>query len=442
MRHDGAIASPSQKKVRCAVYSRTSNDERLNQEFNSIDAQREACEAYIVSQRHEGWLLVNDRYEDGGCSGGTVERPALKRLLADAEAGIVNCIVVYKIDRLSRSLKDFMTLMDAFDRLGVSFVSITQSFSTSTAMGRCMLSIMVAFGQFEREQGAERVRDKIAASRAKGMWMGGGVPFGYAARNRRLEIKDPEAAIVRQVFARFIEIGSATSLARAFREEGVLTRKGRPFDKGCVLRTLANRVYLGEAVHKGTAYPGEHQAIIARDVWDKAQAIFSIHPRIRAHRTRAQTPALLKGLLFTGEGTAMSPTHTRRAGKLYRYYVSQKVLQTGAGSCPVGRISAGEIEDAVIGRVREIFRAPEIILKTAATVRQNNTEFPFETVRHDLITFDAMWGELFPDEQHRIVHLLLDRVVIDGDGLQLHLRDAAVANFAASLKRPRQSSHD
>ena len=252
------------RKLRCAVYTRKSTEEGLDKEFNSLHAQREACEAYIASQRSEGWALVRDPYDDGGYSGGTLERPALKRLLADIEEGLVDVVVVYKIDRLSRSLMDFSKLVEVFDRSGVTFVSVTQSFNTTTSMGRLTLNILLSFAQFEREVIAERVRDKIRASRRKGMWMGGNVPFGYVVENRRLVVHEPDAATVRGIFERFVRIGSATVLARDLRAEGSLTGRGKPFTKGALYNVLNNRTYLGLAVHKGTRIPrracGDHRS--------------------------------------------------------------------------------------------------------------------------------------------------------------------------------------
>ena len=263
------------RKLRCAVYTRKSTEEGLDKEFNSLQAQREACEAYIASQRSEGWALVRDAYDDGGFSGGTLERPALQQLLADIEEGLVDVVVVYKIDRLSRSLMDFSKLVEVFDRAGVTFVSVTQSFNTTTSMGRLTLNILLSFAQFEREVIAERVRDKIRASRQKGMWMGGSVPLGYVVQNRKLVVHEPDAAVVRSMFERFLRVGSATVLAQELRAEGVLTTKGRPIDKGYLYKCLSNRTYLGLAIHKGTAYPGEHAAIIDQDLWDKVHAILA-----------------------------------------------------------------------------------------------------------------------------------------------------------------------
>src|SRR4051812_27704678 len=263
------MKKPVVRKLRCAVYTRKSNEEGLEQEFNSLDAQREACEAYIASQKPEGWLLVPDRYDDGGISGATLERPALKRLLADIEAQRVDVVVVYKIDRLSRALMDFSKLVEVFDRNNVTFVSVTQSFNTTTSMGRLTLNILLSFAQFEREVIGERIRDKFAASRKKGMWMGGFVPLGYDVKDRKLIINQPEADTVRMIFKRFAQLGSATALAIALRHEGVKGKQGKLVDKGYIYKVLKNRVYVGDAIHKGAAYPGEHQAIINRPLWEK-----------------------------------------------------------------------------------------------------------------------------------------------------------------------------
>src|SRR4030088_455717 len=266
------------RRMRCAIYTRKSSEEGLDMEFNSLDAQREGCEAYISSQRAEGWVTVRDQYDDGGFSGGTLERPALQRLLAHIAAGLIDVIVVYKIDRLSRALMDFSKLVEIFDRHNVTFVSVTQSFNTTTSMGRLTLNILLSFAQFEREVIGERIRDKFAASRKKGIWMGGFVPLGYDVNNRKLVVNEREAATVRMIFERYIRTGSATALVRALRAEGITGKQGKLADKGYLYKLLNNRVYIGEAVHKGTAYPGEHEPIIDRKLWDQVHAIFKASP--------------------------------------------------------------------------------------------------------------------------------------------------------------------
>jgi DNA invertase Pin-like site-specific DNA recombinase len=421
------------RKLRCAVYTRKSSEEGLEQEFNSLDAQREACEAYVASQRSEGWVLVRDRYDDGGVSGGTLDRPALQRLMADIEDGLVDIVVVYKIDRLSRSLADFAKLVEVFDRQGVTFVSVTQAFNTTTSMGRLTLNILLSFAQFEREVTAERIRDKYAASRRKGIWMGGNPPFGYRVANRKLVVVPERADLVRRVFDRFIETGSSTLIASELAAQGMLTPKGNPIDKKFVYRILNNRAYIGEAVHKGDSYPGEHDAIIDREIWDRTRIILHESPRKRASNTRAQTPALLKGLLFGPDGAAFSPTHTRKGGRLYRYYVSQTVLRRGAGACPVGRVPAAEIEDAVLGQLRAVFRQPEVVAGTWKAARVQDGEIAEHEVRAALQQLDPLWDELFPAEQARIVALLVERVDIGTDGLNVRLRIDGLGGFACEM---------
>ncbi len=413
---------PNVCKLRCAVYTRKSSEEGLEQEFNSLNAQREACEADIASQRSEGWVMVRDQCDDGGISGGTLERPGLKRLLADIEDGLVDVVVVYKIDRLSRSLMDFSKLVEVFDRNGVTFVSVTQSFNTTTSMGRLTLNILLSFAQFEREVTAERIRDKVRASRMKGIWMGGCPPLGYVVDNRKLVEHAADAAYVRWVFDRFIEIGSGTELARDLAARGVTTSRGFRIDKKFIYRMLNNRVYIGEAVHKGTGYPGEHKAIIDREVWDKVHTILTESPRKRASNTRAQTPALLKGLLFGPDGAAFSPSHTRKKNRLYRYYVSQSVPKHGAGSCPVGRVPSAEIEAAVVEQLRAVFWQPEIIIGTWKATRTGDPDITEAEGRAAMMQLDPLWEELFPAEQARIVQLLVERVDIGTMGLHVHLR--------------------
>ena len=431
-RHHEAVAVVARRQ-RCAIYIRKSSEEGLDMEFNSLDAQREACEAFVTSQKAEGWATIRERYDDGGFSGGTLERPGLKRLIQDVEAGLIDVIVVYKIDRLSRSLMDFAKLVEIFDRNQVTFVSVTQSFNTTTSMGRLTLNILLSFAQFEREVIGERIRDKIAASRKRGMWMGGFVPLGYEVRDRKLAINEAEAATVRMIFERFVEVGSATALARTLAAEGVRTRRGRLVDKGFLYKLINNRVYIGDAVHKGTAYPGEHEAIITRALWDKVHGILRESPRMRAGRTRAATPALLKGLIFGPTGCAMTPTHTRRGDKLYRYYVSQSVLKRGADACLVGRVPAAEIEGAVVDQLRGLLRAPEVIVGTWRSARPEIDGLSEAEVREALEGLDPLWDELFPAEQARVVQLLVERVEVGQEGVDIRLRIDGLARLVHEL---------
>ena len=412
------------RRLRCAIYTRKSSEEGLDMEFNSLDAQREACEAYIASQRSEGWAAIREPYDDGGVSGGTLDRPALQRLLADVEAGLIDVIVVYKIDRLSRSLMDFARLVEIFDRNQVTFVSVTQSFNTTTSMGRLTLNILLSFAQFEREVIGERIRDKFAASRKRGMWMGGYVPLGYDVRDRKLIINEAEAATVRMIFKRFVAIGSATKLAKALVAESVRTKSGRPVDKGYIYRLLNSRVYLGEATHKDASYPGEHVAIIDRSLWDKVHSILQTSPRLRAANARARTPALLKGLIFTETGCAMTPAFTKKGTRLYRYYVSMDVIRNRALDENPGplRLPAPMVEDAVIGEIHRMIRAPEITARTIATLRREGVKVEEAAVVATLAGFERLWGALYPAEQARIVQLLVERITVGTNGIAVDLR--------------------
>lgn len=421
-------------KVRCAVYTRKSSEEGLEMEFNSLDAQREACEAYIASQKEEGWLLVRDRYDDGGISGGTLERPALKRLSADIEAGHIDVVVVYKIDRLSRALLDFTKLVEVFDRNNVTFVSITQSFNTTTSMGRLTLNVLLSFAQFEREVIGERIRDKVAASRKKGIWMGGWAPFGYDVKDRKLVVNEAEATILRSIFKRFVQVRSATILANQLVSEGIRNKYGKYITKGPLYRLLTNRVYLGEAVHKGTSYPGEHEPLIDRELWDQVREILKESPRKRAARSRAKTPALLKGLIFGPAGSAMTPSHTRKGGRLYRYYVSQSVLKLGKNACPVKRVAAAEIESIVIDQIRVLLRAPEMVVQVWRIARTSIADLSENDVRQSLVEFEGLWNELFPAEQARIVQLLVERVDIDPNGVNIKLSIAGLGSLLTEIQ--------
>jgi len=428
------------RKTRCAVYTRKSSEEGLELEFNSLHAQREACEAYITSQKQEGWVLVPDFYDDGGISGGTLERPALQQLLADIQAGLVDVVVVYKIDRLSRSLMDFAKLVDIFDRHNVTFVSVTQSFNTTNSMGRLTLNILLSFAQFEREVSGERIRDKIAASRKKGLWMGGNVPLGYDVKDKKLVINEDEAKIIRMIFDRFPTVGSATILAKRLAEEDVRTKKGRLIDKGYMYKLLNNETYLGKAVHKGTAYPGVHEAIITQEQWDKVRTILKRNPQRRAGNSRRQVPALLKGIIFGADGRAMTPTHTKKKNnRLYRYYVASRLLKGENPPGIVRSVPAGEIEAAVIDHVRGLLRAPEIIVATWREAHKLDETISETEVREALQDMDPIWDELFPYEQARVLQLLVERVEVHPGGLEIKFRmdglETLVAEIRESLKK-------
>ncbi|MES2294322.1 MAG: recombinase family protein [Pseudomonadota bacterium] len=354
-----------QKVIRCAVYTRKSTEHNLDLEFNSLDAQRESCEAYIKSQLHEGWRLVPDRYDDGGISGGSLDRPDLQRLLADIRAKKVDNVVVYKVDRLTRSLTDFAKLVELFDAHGVSFVSVTQAFNTTNSMGRLTLNVLLSFAQFEREVIAERVRDKVAASKRKGMWMGGGVPLGYINRDKKLIIVPQEAETVRWLFRTYLEVGSIGRLLQKMDEQGIRSKcrelgdgrgvGGCRFGPGSLGYLLRNRGYVGEIAHKGQIHAGEHQPIIERELFDAVQAQLKSGAVDRKLK-HAGTLHLLKGKLFDSAGNRMTPSHSVKKGVRYRYYVSQAILGSRPGEAGrVGRVSAPELEALVEETLRKRF---------------------------------------------------------------------------------------
>jgi site-specific DNA recombinase len=353
------MTDQSRKRLRCAVYTRKSTEDGLEQDFNSLDAQREACSAYIASQRHEGWESVPDFYNDGGFSGGTMERPALKQLLAEIEAGRVDIIVVYKVDRLTRSLADFAKIVDILDRKAASFVSVTQSFNTTSSMGRLTLNVLLSFAQFEREVTGERIRDKIAASKARGMWMGGPAPLGYDVSERKLIVNEDEATIVRHLFARYSELGSVGTLIDELADQGYRTKQrtyrdgrtvgGIAFGKGMLAALLKSRLYAGDVVHRGKCYPGQHDAIIEPEQFERVQAMFRANRRERLEGKRSRHPSLLTGLLTDPAGRPMGPVHTAKGSRRYRYYVSR--IEPGTDRGAVSRVAARPIEHLVIAMI-------------------------------------------------------------------------------------------
>ena len=354
--------APAERRgvIRCAVYTRKSTEEGLEQEFNSLDAQREACAAYILSQRHEGWIPVQKSYDDGGFSGGNMERPGLKRLMADVEAGLVDVIVVYKVDRLTRALSDFAKIVEVLDAKVASFVSVTQAFNTTTSMGRLTLNVLLSFAQFEREVTGERIRDKVAASKAKGMWMGGPVPLGYRLDSRKLLVEPSEAEVVRHIFRRYVALGNGRELIEELEADGYRTkvrsykdgstRGGGLFTRGMLFALLGNRTYLGQVEHKGSVYDGEHDAIIEQALWDAVHARIEDNRVARKRGDNVENPSLLVGLLYDPAGRRMSPSHASKPGKRYRYYVTPPD-ELREGDPPAWRMPAQEIEDAVTRRL-------------------------------------------------------------------------------------------
>lgn len=433
--------------LRCAVYTRKSSDEGLEQDFNSLDAQREACAAYIKSQAHEGWRMVTERFDDGGYSGGTIERPALQRLLEKVRARRIEVIVIYKIDRLTRSLTDFARLAELFDEHGVSFVSVTQQFNTTTSMGRLMLNVLLSFAQFEREITGERIRDKIAASKKKGIWMGGTVPLGYDVQDRQLVVNEAEAETVRTVYRLYLEHGKVRAVVTKAERLGLRTKRrigphgrrsgGVRFLSGSIYQILKNPVYIGRIRHRDQSYPGTHQPIVDQHTWDAVQRQIDDNRNGDRSRPNAKDPSPLAGLIVDAKGNRFTPCHTAKAGQRYRYYVDRRLI---TGKRPKGehlwRIPAREIEDIVrkelAGLLEEPARLLEALGDSLDAIETNNAVRRAAKLRQELS--DVPTGVLADR-----VRPILRQVVIGGDSVRLRvLRDG----LRAALSLPARTTED
>ncbi len=421
---------PRNGTVRCAIYTRKSSEEGLEQEFNSLQAQREACEAFIVSQRYEGWVCLRAAYDDGGFSGATMDRPALQQLLADFTAGRVDTVVVYKIDRLTRSLADFAKIVEILDKGSASFVSVTQQFNTTTSMGRLTLNLLLSFAQFEREVIGERIRDKIAASKQKGMWMGGVPPLGYQAQDRKLVIVDSEAEIVRFIFRRYAELGSvrwlrdeleALSIQSKLRTSGAgRISGGKPFARGALYLMLQNRIYRGEIVHNQQSHLGEHKPIIDQPLWDAVQTQLAGNAAQR-EGGKTRQPSLLAGMLFDRDGNRMTPSHAIKKGTRYRYYVSRSLITKDRTENSAGlRVPAAEIEQLVSDRVHRWLLDPGSIYKsTSAWLPDASTQQRLVARAADI---GKHWPELPVARKRAVLTGLIERVEVSVDQIDIRLR--------------------
>jgi len=408
-------------RVRCAIYTRKSTEEGLEQEFNSLDAQREACAAYILSQRHEGWRPLPDVYDDGGFSGGNMQRPGLGQLMADVAARKVDVIVVYKVDRLTWSLADFARIVDVLDASKASFVSVTQSFNTTTSMGRLTLNVLLSFAQFEREVTGERIRDKIAASKRKGMWMGGPVPLGYDVVDRKLVVNKAEAAQVRLIMKRYIELGSVRTLADELTASGVRTKVrplrngsslgGVSFSRGGLFHLLSNCVYIGKVRHKDQTYAGIHDAIIDREIWDRVQAALADKAPARKRRNNIRHPSLLAGLIFDGHGREMTPSHAVKQAKRYRYYITR---DWQGGSPAAWRVPAHDLEQIVIGRLARH-------LAEEAHVPQSGTISDYDQACAEASANAAELIDATDHQRAEIIASLVRRIDVHQDRIELSL---------------------
>lgn len=420
--------------VRCAVYTRKSSEEGLEQSFNSLDAQCEACFSFIVSQKHEGWRAINTHYDDGGFSGGTLGRPALKKLLDDVQAGRIDTVVVYKVDRLTRSLSDFAKIIEIFDAHKVSFVSVTQQFNTTTSMGRLTLNVLLSFAQFEREVTGERIRDKIAASKKKGMWMGGTVPLGYDVKHRKLIVNRGEADTVREIYRRYLALGCVSRLKLHLEQKGIRSKRrisqlgsksgGAVYSRGALYQILQNRMYLGEISHRGQVYPGEHSAIVPRELWERVQKLLDSNNNASRNNTRASGLSLLAGFLFNEFGNRFTPSHATKNAKRYRYYVSQAAIKNPGESHPTtARIPAGELEHLVCSHLRSYFASPKKILRLVGVERAGAAETQRIVVAAQELSERLRDGA---PNRRSFLQSTISRVVIHSDNLQVILRRRTV----------------
>jgi DNA invertase Pin-like site-specific DNA recombinase len=414
--------------IRCAIYTRKSSEEGLEQSFNSLEAQREACQAYIASQKHEHWRGVATHYDDGGYSGGSMERPALRQLLQDIDAGKIDTVVVYKVDRLTRSLADFAKIVERLDARQVSFVSVTQQFNTTTSMGRLTLNVLLSFAQFEREVTGERIRDKIAASKRKGMWMGGTLPVGYEVCDRKLVVNAQEAAQVKRIFELYLELGCVAKLKDRLDREGLRSKVrrshagqksgGSAYSRGALYCLLQNPVYVGKVRHRDAIYAGEHEGIIPEQLWDNVQERVRANCKTRHTGSNAKSPSLLVGLLYDCQGNRFTPFHADKRGKRYRYYVSQAKIHgrpTGTGN-PT-RIPARDIEEIVCGRIQSLLRSPEELLHATGA------QFSDAAACTSLIAAGKQLAQTWPSksiaEQREFLREVIGRIVVHETGLQM-----------------------
>jgi DNA invertase Pin-like site-specific DNA recombinase len=414
---------------RCAIYTRKSSEEGLEQDFNSLHAQREACEAFIRSQAGEGWRLVKTAYDDGGLSGGTMERPALQRLLADISQGLVDVVVVYKVDRLTRSLTDFAKMVEVFDARGVSFVAVTQQFNTTTSMGRLTLNVLLSFAQFEREVTGERIRDKIAASKQKGMWMGGLVSLGYDVIDRRLVINKSEAETVRGIFRRYLELGSVRLLMEDLDRRGIRSKVrvaknsrksgGNPFFRGALYALLSNPIYIGEIRHKGVRHPGLHEPIVDRELWEKTQRLLRSQAVRGASRATKSAASPLVGRLFDERGVGLTPSHAVKGERRYRYYVSRSLIKATADSAGRGwRLPAPEIERTVAASACQTLSDRTAIAAAAQAIGLADNRLP------SLFSAAAAWIKRLQSEVEvgAALNALVDRVELIDTGIRVSIK--------------------
>ena len=419
--------------IRCAIYTRKSSEEGLEQSFNSLAAQREACRAFVLSQKHEGWTVLKNVYDDGGISGGTMDRPALKQLLHDIQEGKVDTVVVYKVDRLTRSLTDFAKIIEIFDSHSVSFVSVTQQFNTTSSMGRLTLNVLLSFAQFEREITGERIRDKIAASKKKGIWMGGMVPLGYNCVKRQLVVTRSEAETVREIFRQYVRLRCLTKLKHYLEQNqtqskirtSIAGRKygGATYSRGALHHILCNRIYLGEIVHRDQHFPGQHEPIVSKQLWDQVASRLKQNNQARRSGNSESTTSPLTGLLFDSSGVRFTPTHSLKEGKRYRYYTSQAAIQQNGAKSRIARFPAQELEAFVAAQILNLLRSPDRF------IREIKDGAICDVVTRRIAELVKAWPQLERSKLHQIVGSVVSRVTIGQSKVWVEVRIASLLMY-------------
>ncbi|WNO10380.1 recombinase family protein [Teredinibacter sp. KSP-S5-2] len=427
---------------RCAIYTRKSNSEGLDQSYTSIDDQLATCRLMIQAKAHMGWQEIPDVYNDPGVSGGNLERPGLQKLLEHIRMGLVDIIVIYKLDRLTRSFFDFPILAKMFEKYNVGFFSVTESFDTSTAAGRLSLHSVLMVSEYHREDAKERVLHKIAASKKLGMWMGGNPPLGYNIENKKLIVDINEAKIIREIFTQLIHLGSVTHLCKELNKKGYRTKSfiskagnqvgGIPFTRTALYKLLRNPIYAGRVRHKDKQYPGQHEAIIEEGLWDAAQEITSGHCQTKI--IEHATPSPLKGLLYGPDDHLMTPTHTKRRGKRYRYYVTHTAQKISRETCPVKTVRAGEIEGIIIDQLKTVFQQPEILIRTWEALQEEKTDLTKKDVAEGLQSIESLWGHLYHTEQARLIQLFVEKIQLFEDGISIRLRPNGITNLVSEIR--------
>ena len=432
--------------VRCAIYTRKSTSKGLDLAFNSLDAQRVYCENYIKTREHDGWYALPNNYDDGAVSGATLKRPGLQQLLADVKAKIVDMVVVYKMDRLGRSLRDSLNTIQMFKDHDVAVASVTQQFDTSTSIGRLVLHIMLSMAECERDIARERTLDKIDISKKKGIWVGGMVPFGYDWVNKKLVVNSQEAEVVKLIFAEFIKTHSLKAIVKMLRERDIKNKVrinssgrsngGNYFNSNAIYNMLRNPVYIGKIPHQGELYDGQHEAIIADEIWQAARTVNSVSPRKRAARAKRKVPAMLQGLLRCGGcDSSMTPSHTRKKGKIYRYYVPNAHNKGSVTGCPIKQVSAPEIESLVLEQVQQVLASPEVLVDVWQHANDRSTvgSISEHSIRELLGNVHNMWQELWPLEQQRLLRLMLEKVMVKEDAIEVRIRADCIGSLIAEF---------